>query len=503
MEHIMKQTHRSLISALVLAGLLTPALILTGCESSGSAPAAAAQAAKANVGISVEFPASGAAAARIDDNATAVLVQVWDATARQCNDGGYCYYTGEPTKSVTLERPESGFGVVSASLIGVSPGESVVRVTQLSGTGDARTALETVNVSANLIEGQNNMAVSLIRAAWILDTAVTFNKIVSTDTTSVNSFSLVPYQYGYYAPQAAATDNVDVYGVMNIALVDQNFLNGASIYGTVLKGSNLCSYDGYDGYGGYGGYGGSITCGQAQLVSNFYQESGVAYFNRHDSQAAANSYALLAGSNDFPLANDSLERTRGWFAQSVGPDGKILELYSEDIGTETASDPSIWNDIKVAVTGGSTIQGNFIEWLSKSTTASNRTCYVWVYADNQSNKQNITCPATATAAKAGARHGKAFRQALIAKVAKAKSAVGKAAADAQGCYLNLTISYKDTNMYGGYDQTQMASWYYDEDISELNDVCRHPFTATASQLTSTDVDLVNQTQAVSARVAKR
>lgn len=478
----MKQTHRSLISALMLAGMLTPALMLTGClDGSGStASISSVQAAKADVGISVEFPAAGASAARIDDNTTAVLVQVWDATNTGCQDYG-CY--GEPTKSVRLERPAGG-GTVSASLLGVSTGEAIVRVTQLNVDGDTETALETVNVAAKLIEGKNSMTVTLLRAAWTLQTPVTFNKIVTTDTTRVDSFSLVPSPY-YTQAQAAATSNVDVYGVMNVAIADEQLLlRGVSSYATIVKGSNLCSYD---DYGGYGGSGSPITCGQTQLASSYYQEDGLAYFNRHDSADASHNFALLSASNDLPLAYDSQERERGWAAYSLGSDNQFLTLFnSSGPGGDTASDPDVWKDFNIAVTGGSTIQGNFIEWLSKSMTEGTRKCY----SDYQLTTE-ITCPAQAVAAKASVKHGKSFLSALGKAVAKAKASPGKAAADAQGCYRDLVLSYKDYE-YGGYilENDAYMSWYYGWDVSETIDACRHPFTATASQLTQADVDLV-------------
>ncbi len=473
----MKQTHRSLISALMLAGMLTPALMLTGCLDGGSSSASVStvQAAKANVGISVEFPAAGASAARIDDNATAVLVQVWDATNQNCQEY-VCY--GEPTKSVRLERPTNG-GTVSASLIGVSTGEAVVRVTQLNVDGETETELETVNVAANLIEGQNNMTVTLLRAAWTLQTPVTFNKIVTTDTTRIDSFSLVPSLY-YTQAAATATGNVDVYGALTY---EQSIMRGTSLYGTVLKGSNLCSYD---DYGGYGGTGSTITCGLSQLASSYYQEDGLVYFNRHDSTDTSKNFALLSASDDMPLAYDSQERERGWAAYSLGSDGNFLQLFDSGGGNETASDPDVWKDFNIAVTGGSTIQGNFIEWLTKSMTEGTRKCYSDYLLTTE-----ITCPAQPTVAKAGVKHGKPFLRALGNAVAKAKAGPGKAAADAQGCYRDLVMTYKDYE-YGGtiLENDTYLYWYYGWDVSETMDVCRHPFTATASQLTQADIDLV-------------
>ena len=416
------------------------------------------QAAKANVGISVEFPTTGASAARIDDNATAVLVQVWDITAQKCNEGNYCNYVGDPTKSVRLERPVGG-GTVSASLLGVSPGEAMVRVTQLNVDGEKESTLETVNVSANLVKGQNNMTVTLIRAAWTLQTPVTFNKIVTTDTTRIDSFSVVPFAYFYDSLQKAAAS-------------PEQYMHGISSYATILRGSNLCSYD------EYGGYGGNITCGQSELASGYNQVGGLLFnrHDRHDSIDTSKNISLLTPINEMPLADDSQERERGWAAYSLGQDGS----------RETASDPDFWKEFNIAVTGGSTIQGNFVEWLTKSMSEGTRKCY----SDDQLTTE-ITCPSQAVAAKASVKHGKPFLNALGKAIAKSKASPGKAAADVQGCFRDLEMTYKEFE-HGGYIQENGSyiSWYYGWDVTEIIDACRHPFTATASQLSQTDVDLI-------------
>ena len=470
----MKQTHKSLISALALAGLLTPALVLNGCDGGGgSAPAATAQAAKANVGISVEFPAPGASAARIDDNATAIRVDVWDATNVNC-ESITCF--GDPTRSVTLDRPAGG-GTVSANLLGVSPGEALVRVTQLSGSGDTETILETVNVAANLIEGQNSMTVTLLRAAWTLQTPITFNKIVSSDTSRVDSFALVPSQT-FSQAQSAATGNVDVYGQLTAAVSPvEIFARGFTTYGAVLRGANLCSQD----FDAYGGYGGTITCGQTQLVS---QRDEIGYFNRHDSNDSANGFASLVLQNDMPLANDSQGRGRGWMALSLGADGLLAGVGNTGPGAdEVISDPAVLNDFKFEVTGGSTVAGNIIEWRDVSTTSANRRCF-----SDQLLTTAVTCPAAAVPTKAGAK-GKAYRQALIKALAAAKAGPAKSAADAQGCYLNLQAQFTDI-VDITFNPNTLSNIYVVEDVTDVVDVCRHPFTATATQLPSTDVDLV-------------
>ena len=460
----MKQTHKSLISALALAGLLTPALVLNGCDGGGgSAPAATAQAAKANVGISVEFPAPGASAARIDDNATAIRVDVWDATNVNC-ESITCF--GDPTRSVTLDRPAGG-GTVSANLLGVSPGEALVRVTQLSGSGDTETILETVNVAANLIEGQNSMTVTLLRAAWTLQTPITFNKIVSNDTARVNSFALVPFEFLSQLPPTATPIGALVRGI--------------SAYGAVLRGDNLCRYD-FDAYGGVIG----TTCGQTQLVS---PQAAIFNVNRHDSSNSSSNFSSLILLDEMPLANDSQGRERGWIAESQGPAGLLAGVGNAGPGADDViSDSAILNDFKFEVTCSSTfaianntctIEGNIIEWRNISSTSTNRRCF-----SDFNMTTTVTCPAAAVPTKAGAK-GKPFRQALIKALAAAKAGPAKSAANAQGCYLNLEARYTDI-----FNDRFNPDVFIVEDVTEVLDACRHPFTARAEQLSATDVDLV-------------
>jgi len=329
------------------------------------------------------------------------------------------------------------------------------------------------------------------------------------DTTQVDSFSLIPDQYAYY--EAAATGNVDVYGAMSVAEGSgRNLIYGASSYKTVLKGSNLCSYDDIDDYGGNGGFEESFTCGQSQLASRYYDEGGLMYFNRHDSANSSKNYAMFSAmDDDQPLTAASDGKERGWFAMSVGPDGEFLELaneYEESGGTTEISDDAVWNDMMISVTAGDTIEGNFIEWLEKSYVTSNRSCYTQQWVDNQLVKETITCPAQATkASKAASKpHGSAFRKAAAKAVQAAQAKAGKAVANAQGCYVNLEINYQDSDYGGWYQDGQFGvSWYYTEDVTETLDLCRHPFVAKASQLQQADIDLANGSGMTPVRVQAR
>lgn len=482
----MKQQHRSLVSALMLAGLFTPAMLLTGCLGGNDGSAAVTQGApvaKASVGISVQFPDAGASAAFIDGNATALRVEIWDATARQCHGSGeseYCYFTGEPTHTVELQRP-SGGGDVTARLQDVSVGEARVVVTQLA---DGR-VLERVNVAAHLVEGNNPMTVTLVRAAWLLRTPVTFNKLVTDDTTRIDSFSLVPLtgydEYGGLVRAGKASTDA---GSWFPAMITP--------YGAVVKGGNLCRYD---DYGGYGGQVDSFTCGLDQLVSagGYHYEGGVIYFNRHDSRRPADGFALLGAFSDQPLANDPQGRERGWFAFSA-MDGRLLDVVDEH--QMTVSDPNLWLDMRIAPTSGNTLAGNLFEWRQISYAESNRRCYSLTWNSTNSNfvRADIDCPALAGSAKAKAgRHGAPFRVALTQRVAQASAGAGKAAADAQGCYRNLSIEYPDTE-FGGYLSYEPYSyWEISYDVEERVDACRHEFIADARQLPDTDVALVRPT----------
>jgi len=426
--------YRHLTAALALVGLATPLAMLGGCNSDGpsvaSEPAAVAK--TSSVSVSVDFPAPGAGAARIDENTTAIKVDIWDATA-QC----YANFTiCQPTRSVVLERPANG-GTVSAELKALAPGEAWVRVTQLTGGANNRTPLETVNVSAKLAEGQNSMTVTMIRAAWTLQTPIRFNKTFASDDTVLRSFSLVPQR---------ASDGV--------------LWPGMSWYQALAKGDNLCSNQ-------------TLSCDQSQLAGG-----SIGYFNRHDGVDSSKSYALLTylGDEMAPLRSDAQGRKRGWELLSVAPDGTMLGLDDDD---GTVSDPDILRDLRVAVTGANTIEGNMIELLIKSKTASNLRCY-----SDWSRTQQISCPAQS--AKASERRGSAYRQALVEAIAQAQRSAGKAAANAQGCYIDLTLRYT----HEGWVNTGSGSgYYYTADIVEVNDICLHRFTATASQLPQSDLQV--------------
>ena len=441
--------YRHLTAALALVGLAAPLAMLGGCNSGGpSAASGSAAVAKASsVSVSVDFPPPGAGAARIDENTTAIKVDIWDATA-QCDAHSTtpCW----PTRSVVLERPANG-GTVSAELKALAPGEAWVQVTQLTGGANNRTPLETVNVSAKLAEGQNSMTVTMIRAAWTLQTPIRFNKTLASDDTVLRSFSLM--QGGYqYAPQRAS-DGVHWLGM--------------SWYQALAKGDNLCR-DMWTGSNP------TLSCDQSQLGGG-----SIGYFNRHDGVDSSKSYALLTylGDEMPPLRPGAQGRERAWGLFSVAPDGTMLGQDDDD--STTVSDPDILRDLRVAVTGANTIAGNMMEILFKSITASNRRCY-----SDWRHTQQIPCPAQS--AKASERSGSAYRQALVKAIAQAQRSAGKAAANAQGCYIDLTLRYTD----GDWVNTGPGSgFHYTEDIVEVVDVCLHPFTATASQLPQSDLQV--------------
>jgi len=464
----MKATLRSLISALALAGLLSP-IVLTGClEGGGSSSASApvnqgAQAARAGLDVTVLFPPAGATAAFIDENTVKVRVKVWDSDAHQCQsyDGEeYCGFPPEnPTKTLVLDRPATG-GPVTGRITNLALGEAMIVAEQLDAEGKV---LEQVNVSAHLVEGSNTATVTMVRAQWDLQTPVSFNKLVSGDTARIDAFALLPWIYEYGSGSSKATAR---------AATSYFMQPGMSFYHGVALGNNLCREEQNAG-------GTTITCGQNRLVGGV-----VFYYNRQDNRLNGPRQALLSVLVDAPLAPDN-ERERGWLLWSLtaeeAMEGEVPRFSDEDI----------LQDLRVAVTAGDTIQGNLFEFRVNSVTRSNRVCYRW--EDNSLRKVTITCPTQGARARA---RDQDFAQALGRALGEATVQAGKRAANAQGCYMDLRISYREEGEWGGWVPGSGGSpgyyWYYDEDVTEHVDACRHPFVAKARQLPSALLNLTIQ-----------
>lgn len=498
------QHFRHLTAALLAVGLVSPAMLLTGCGG-GDNPLAAngsgtelAQASKASMTMSVTFPPQGVSAARIDDATTAIQVMVWDVNACETDEGQLSCYNQDKARTVTLVRPVNG-GTVTATLDGLVPGEGRVMISQLR-DAPAETALptsandntqrlytESVNVSVKLAEGANRFAVNLITAAWTLQTPVTFNKTLATDDTRLDSFSIK--QGGYHGPYATAAQKTSS---------TEDVWRGMSSYAAIAKGANLCQYS-WPTEQPINGTNTepTLACDQATLRGGWLY-----YYNRFDGTDSSKNYSLLeasgggyyyneGGSEDMPLRTSG-GKERFWTMVSTLPNGQFPG-DDDELDMTTFSDPDFIKQLSSTVTDGSTVAGNLLEVLIHSETPSNRKCFSkW---EDGVLKDEITCPSPEAAAvqpqKASAsasaqpQKGNTRSEGLVNAMTSNASVVKKSAADANGCFRNMTVSYKDW-WWNYTGQAPNYGYYIVEDVTEVVDACLHSFTAKASQLPADD-----------------
>lgn len=418
--------------ALMVAGL-TPALLLTACNT-GSNPTSSSSATQTNsasLNVSAAFP-TGAGAALIDSGATSIEVSIQQGM------------NNPVVLNLTPQAP-------SGTATGLMEGPVKITITQKTG----ETVLETLTVPGELAMGTNNFTATMIRGAWTLTSAVTFNKTLSSSTERLDSVSLLPYTY---QPQPGEKPMVNPYL-------------------TLLKGNNLprCDKDTTTGD--------LINCTNtnSNTMAMMHYELGFSGKN------AIRSYAGIGVEHDLPLAPDGDRMRRAMLVENFDPVDYFDEpgLYSEETLTATTSTGAdVSQEVKAIPntrpTAGNTIQGAFLEIEFISPPTETEVCH-----SDAARTQVITCPSNQPApAKA-----KAVMKAIAAKSA----GVHKSAPDANGCYLNLTVNSVEKDYdYRMDNVSQQEVIYYQTHTFNANlDACVHNFTATGTTLPQADIDAIN------------
>jgi hypothetical protein len=441
---------------LFLTLFLLPLLALYGCSGSSSGLSTSTGSTGTDGGsvaktgtlvVSAKFPQNGQkgeiGTALIDQNTARIEVYVY---------AGENYYPLE-----LILTPSNPTGRIAN--IPVGPVDIYIYTYD-----SARNMLDYLNAKGEIVEGQNNLTATLIRGSWqFVDgsgnaTTITLNKTLSSDTTTLSSFSVIPYPYYYSSMKKASID------------LSKPF--GESEYNLLWKGS------GFD----LGLCGATETCWD-----------GVSYFNQFIGPSTTNnavesdSLPLPPTPDYTPTPDDPTNRSA--FIIGIQPSGDF-----------NSSDPDIFNYFNSRVTGANTMEGTILEILTKSRTGT-ETCY-----DMSGNQ--ITCPWAGSASKA--------KKALNKAIVKAMSQrMGKSAANAQGCFIDLQVSGTDEwedcadldgdgNWCECYDLDNDGIWCEEGERSPddwfkvveqwqwQGDACGHPFKAVGSQLPTTDLNLVIQ-----------
>lgn len=417
--------------ALMVTSGLAPALLLTACNiGSNSTSSSAAQTNAATLNVSAAFP-SGVGAALIDSGADSIYVSI--------------YQQGLNGPVMLTLTPSAPTGTAQGLL------EGPVTITISQNTGS--TVLEKLTVAGELAMGANNFTATMIRGAWTLTSAVTFNKTLGSSTERLDSVSLLPVPSQTYQ------------------------MGGWNAYSALLKGNNLprCDKDTTTGD--------LINCTNTNSSTLAMMDYEIGF----SGKSASRNYIGIGVNHDIPLAPDgnrtriamlveNFDHVNYW--NEPGLDNKE-ETFTATTGTGTDISQEIKAIPSTRPTAGNTIQGAFLEVEFISPPTETEVCH-----SDAARTQVITCPTY----QPGPAKAKAVMKAIAAKSA----GVHKSAPDANGCYLNLTVNsvekYNDSQWDSGSQQTVI---YYRTYTFNANlDACLHSFTATGVTLPQADIDAI-------------
>jgi len=415
---------------MVFGLLLVPLMIMSGCggggsdvSSSTSGTVSEALSKTGSLTISASFPQDGETGeigtALIDENTYTITVSVSSYEAQ--------YYT---SVHLTKESPTATITKIPVGKVGV----------YITTKDQDDYILDYLNVAGEIVEGNNTLTATLIRGAWDFNSNIILNKTLSSDTTTLNGFSVYPYYY--YVAQ------------------NGHHHEGVSFYDLLWKGSN-------------------IPC-QGETKS-----SCVGELMYHNKFTGPNTNENWIESEDLCLtpspsySSDNLDSA----TQECNSDRKAF-IIGKDLEGVEFSDPSILN-YSSTVIDKDTIQGYIVETLTKSE-SSEYSCYVW--QDNQWQEAN--CPFTFNNSGSAA---KAAKNELSKAIKKAISQrIGKAEANEQGCFIDLTAEGQDEWTESRWENGSYTIYKIVESWTWIGDACGHPFTAEGRQLPETDLEIIVQ-----------
>ncbi|MCK9372358.1 MAG: hypothetical protein M0P91_04115 [Sulfuricurvum sp.] len=432
----MKYANYSIAAAVALAGIVG----LVGCNEGASSASASPT---GDIVVSASLPNSPLGKSLIDQNTQIINVKVYTLDPYEKLIGDV---------NITKTSP-------TATIMKVPVGDFYATVTSYDSN---KTALDMLWTGGTIAEGKNALVSTLIRGKWTLDAPVTFNKTLSTDTARIDSLSVIPNAY-YYAANKSAIDLNGTYGWTN--------------HPTYLNGANLPKF--------VEGYNNTANNYERNVTSTTETRWGttISYLNQFkglstNSNALEDAWILLKPISGTVVRED-LNNTREAFIMGIDP--VRSHKYTNYEYNTTFSDPTASNYATSQVTAYNKMSGNIIESRTKAQNWTEK-CY-------DENGTTVACPWNQTTTVATARK-KAVTKAFSAK----SVALGKSAANANNCYIDLNVTDRErgTGTYYDYNTSTYKKITYDYTYFWKGDACGHPFTATGTQLPQTDLNITIQ-----------
>jgi len=472
----------------LIALLLLPLLVIAGCSSGGNSTASAT----GNLSVAASFPENGQSGkigtAQLDTSTSRIKVEVIPTsgvvfTPYNANfpyEGTYSF-SGLQTRNLTPAAPSTTF-------TNLPVGSAYVLVTSFAANGKA---LDQVKATGVIVEGSNSLTATMLRGSWTFNAPIALNKTMASDPTTLSGFgavSAVGMPKTSFASYTSIKSNF-MYYQQNISwagtsigtLYHGNFSN----YTTGCRGPQV--YTPASGYSTVSGWNSSTMCGTEAYYENYFK--GTTNLNAIDG-----SEIELKPDMTYPKGFWPGDKTNRW-ATIMGIYSSPARAYMPANGkySTTFSDPSILTTMQAnysRATGGSAISGTFVEAVTKWYSSSRR-CY--------NGTTEVACTQQMYKAVGKSPSNRQYQSALASALWKRMAGIGTAAANAQGCYINLQVtSYSEYTFpqYTGYDPNTQQPIYVNITTKSTDyekvDACLSQFTAAGAQVATADINISDQ-----------
>lgn len=479
--------------ATVAALLLLPLLFIAGCGSNSTQTVTKTGSLKVEALFPTLSQGGSVGAARIDSSTARIRVDVlpMSGVTFKPYSSSYPYYgtyqlTGLKRAQLTPSNPSTTFTQLPL-------GKTLVLITTFDANGQP---LDQLLAGGNIVEGQNSLTATLLRGTWTFSSPIPLNKTMSSDATQITKLSLIapvgmkqlPSYYrnmtslpSYYSQ--LQSPNATYFSEMPGGVLAGFFEGIFSSYTTGCRPPGGYYNYSTNRYQPVTGWDSSTMCGNQFYYENYFQ--GTTTASGLDLEGV-----YLKPDTAYQRGIDPYDGNTNRRAFLFGLYSSPLRALFQSNGSTTFSDPAALDLLRTGgtrATAANTLSGTFIETLTKWYSSSRR-CY--------NGTTEVSCYQGMY--KAAAKVEAARKRAILSRLLQHRMfGVGAAAANSQGCFIDLEVTdtsqgsyldyvYDPTNGYSLVTITRKETW------QERLDACLTSFTATGGQPSSTAQSIADQ-----------
>jgi len=479
--------------ATIAALLIVSLLLVAGCGSSSMKTDTKTGSLKVEALFPGVSGGGSIGAARIDSSTARIRVDVIPAsgvifTPYTSANPYYGYYrlNGLRRAMLTATAP-------TTTISGLPLGKTLVLITTFDTNNSV---LDQLLAGGEIVEGTNSLTATLLRGTWTFSSPIPLNKTMSSDTTQLTKLSLIApaamkrlYYFRNMTSLPSYFAQMQSPGTTDFAALPGGTLGGL-FEGTFSNYTTGCRPP--QGYWNYSsstyqpvtGWNSSTMCGNQAYYENYFK--GTTSVNGLDIEGI-----YLKPDSTYPRGIDPSDGNTNRRAFLFGLYSSPLRALFTSNNSTTFSDPTVLDALRTGgtrATAANTLSGTFIETLTKWYSSSRR-CY-----DGQTE---VICYQGMY--KGAAKAEAARKRGILSRILQQRMlGIGAAAANAQGCYVDLQIVDQSewTYPYSVYDPTnntyRMTTITEREKWHERLDACLTSFTATGAQPSTTAQGIADQ-----------